>query len=56
MISIFFKKVNDTHGHNCGDYILRESAQIARLEAAHRLEKNTAATSNVPMRNQLFLV
>jgi len=26
----FFKKVNDTHGHSCGDYILRESAQIAK--------------------------
>ena len=26
----FFKKVNDTHGHNCGDYILRECAQVAK--------------------------
>ena len=26
----FFKKVNDTHGHGCGDYILRESARIAK--------------------------
>ena len=25
-----FKKVNDTHGHNCGDYILRECAQVAK--------------------------
>jgi diguanylate cyclase (GGDEF)-like protein len=26
----FFKKINDAHGHSCGDYILRESAQVAR--------------------------
>lgn len=26
----FFKKVNDVHGHICGDYILRETAQIAK--------------------------
>jgi two-component system, cell cycle response regulator len=26
----FFKKVNDMHGHNCGDYILRECAQVAK--------------------------
>lgn len=26
----FFKKVNDAHGHNCGDHILRESAQIVK--------------------------
>jgi diguanylate cyclase (GGDEF)-like protein len=26
----FFKKVNDVHGHSCGDYILRECAQIAK--------------------------
>jgi len=26
----FFKKVNDTHGHGCGDYILRESAQVVK--------------------------
>jgi two-component system cell cycle response regulator len=26
----FFKKVNDVHGHSCGDYILRESAQVAK--------------------------
>lgn len=25
-----FKKVNDTHGHGCGDYILHECAQLAR--------------------------
>jgi diguanylate cyclase (GGDEF)-like protein len=26
----FFKKVNDTHGHSCDDYILRECARIAK--------------------------
>ncbi len=26
----FFKKVNDTHGHSCGDYILRESASVVK--------------------------
>jgi len=26
----FFKKVNDIHGHICGDYILRESAEVAK--------------------------
>ena len=26
----YFKKVNDTHGHDCGDFILREVAQIAK--------------------------
>jgi two-component system cell cycle response regulator len=26
----FFKKVNDVHGHSCGDFILRESAQVAK--------------------------
>ncbi|HTE14187.1 MAG TPA: GGDEF domain-containing protein [Burkholderiales bacterium] len=26
----FFKKVNDTHGHSCGDYVLCESAQVAK--------------------------
>lgn len=26
----FFKKVNDTRGHHCGDYVLRESARVTR--------------------------
>ncbi len=26
----FFKNVNDVHGHSCGDYVLRESAQVAK--------------------------
>jgi diguanylate cyclase (GGDEF)-like protein len=26
----YFKKVNDTHGHSCGDYVLCESAQVAK--------------------------
>lgn len=26
----FFKRVNDTHGHSCGDYILHECAQLAK--------------------------
>lgn len=25
----FFKKVNDTHGHSCGDYVLKEIAFMA---------------------------
>lgn len=30
-----FKKVNDTYGHNCGDYILHEVAAIARQTCAN---------------------
>lgn len=25
-----FKRVNDTHGHSCGDHVLRETARVAR--------------------------
>jgi two-component system, cell cycle response regulator len=26
----YFKRVNDVHGHRCGDYVLRESAKVAK--------------------------
>lgn len=26
----FFKRVNDAHGHSCGDYVLHECAQLAK--------------------------
>lgn len=26
----FFKKVNDDHGHSCGDYVLKETCRIAK--------------------------
>ncbi|MEQ1774651.1 MAG: GGDEF domain-containing protein [Burkholderiales bacterium] len=26
----FFKKVNDVHGHSCGDFVLRECAQVVK--------------------------
>ncbi|MBQ9008329.1 MAG: GGDEF domain-containing protein [Clostridia bacterium] len=32
----FFKKVNDTYGHNCGDYTLRELAACFRENAGGR--------------------
>ena len=32
----FFKKVNDTYGHNCGDYTLRELAALFRESAGDR--------------------
>lgn len=29
----FFKKINDTYGHNCGDYTLRQLAALFRVSA-----------------------
>jgi diguanylate cyclase (GGDEF)-like protein len=26
----FFKRINDAHGHSCGDFVLSESAQVAK--------------------------
>lgn len=26
----YFKRINDAHGHSCGDYVLSESAQVAK--------------------------